>query len=155
MFPTESCQVGHCTDGGECEGDCTTDSDCSATICSSCLDWTCSDPECCRDEDCPDGTCRPDGQCEQGECSEERPCEGANAVCDEDYTNCQYCDLEALECKPGCETDDNCPTTAPTCSNHNCVIVSINGIVNITVSTETCSDCEGSGNPLGYVRRLT
>ena len=155
MFPTESCQVGHCTEGGECEGDCTTDSDCSATICSSCSDWTCSDPECCRDEDCPDGTCRPDGQCEQGECSEERPCEGANAVCDEDYTNCQYCDLEALECKPGCETDDNCPTTAPTCSNHNCVIVSINGIVNITVSTETCSDCEGSGNPLGFVRRLT
>ena len=64
---------------------------------------------------------------------------------------CEYCDLETLQCKPGCETDDNCPLTAPTCSNNNCVIVSINGIVNITVSTETCSDCEGSGNPLGYL----
>ena len=96
-----------------------------------------------------------DEQCvEKGECDAERPCEGSDSVCNEDYTNCQYCDLEALECKPGCETDDNCPSTAPTCSNSNCVIVRPNGIVNITISTETCSDCEGSGNPLGYVRRL-
>ena len=65
---------------------------------------------------------------------------------------CEYCDLETLECQPGCETDNNCPISAPICSNNHCVANGIPGIVNITVSTETCSDCEGSGNPLGYVR---
>ena len=50
-----------------------------------------------------------DEQCvEKGECDAERPCEGSDSVCNVDYTNCQYCDLEALECKPGCETNDNC-----------------------------------------------
>ena len=50
-----------------------------------------------------------DEQCvEKGECDAERPCEGANNVCDANYSNCQYCDADALECKPGCETDANC-----------------------------------------------
>ena len=69
-----------------------------------------------------------------------------------DFGNRINYDLETLECNPGCETDDNCPFNKPTCSGHTCIHVDVNGIVNITVSTESCSLCEGSGNPLGYVR---
>ena len=32
-----------------------------------------------------------------------------------------------------------------------CDTIGVNGVSNITVRTETCSQCAGSGNPLGYV----
>merc|ERR1712019_186826 len=32
-----------------------------------------------------------------------------------------------------------------------CGNVDINGIANITINTQTCSQCAGSGNPLGYL----
>lgn len=147
------CQVGYCSEAGQCEGDCNSDSDCLATaVCSHCEAHFCSQPECCLNEDCLDGTCE-DGQCVEGECSVDKPCEGADIICDleGEVLGCEYCDLETLECNPGCETDDNCPFNKPTCSGHTCIHVDVNGIVNITVSTESCSLCEGSGNPLGYV----
>ena len=113
------------------------------------------DPACCRDEDCPDGTCQA-GQCVQGECSEDRPCSGADLICNLEQDGleevCEYCDLLTLECNPGCETDDNCPLNYPTCAGHTCIHVDVNGIVNITVSTETCSQCQGSGDSIAYVR---
>jgi len=34
---------------------------------------------------------------------------------------------------------------------HLCQSFGVNGITNITVNTKTCSQCEGSGNPLGVV----
>ena len=58
---------------------------------------------------------------EEGECDAERPCEAADAVCElPSYANCEYCDLEAKECKPGCEEDSNCPGDYY-CSDHYCV----------------------------------
>ena len=94
------------------------------------------------------------------------PCE----VCDVPaYTTCEYCDLEEKLCKPGCETDDNC-AAGDVCVSHNCAAGAgsaaachvslvtchvsgpgVNGIVNITISTESCSGCIGSGNPTGFV----
>jgi len=146
----EECEVGYCSDAGQCEGDCSSDGDCSGTICSVCENFLCRDPNCCRDEDCPDGTCQ-DGDCVHGECSEEKPCQGADLLCNLGENGleevCQYCDLETLECKPGCEDDDNCPSYKPTCSAHTCIHVDVNGIVNITVSTESCSLCQGSDDP--------
>ena len=52
-------------------------------------------------------------QCvEKGECDAERPCAGADLICNMEVGGveevCQYCDLETLQCKPGCDTDDNC-----------------------------------------------
>ena len=32
-----------------------------------------------------------------------------------------------------------------------CDTIGVNGVSNITVRTETCSQCAGSSNPLGYV----
>ena len=58
---------------------------------------------------------------EEGECDAERPCEAADAVCElPSYANCEYCDLEAKECKPGCEEDSNCPGDYY-CTDHYCV----------------------------------
>lgn len=146
----EECEVGYCSDAGQCEGDCSSDGDCSGTICSVCENFLCRDPNCCRDEDCPDGTCQ-DGDCVHGECSEEKPCQGADLLCNLGENGleevCEYCDLETLECKPGCEDDDNCPLNKPTCSGNTCIHVDVNGIVNITVSTESCSLCQGSDDP--------
>ena len=86
------------------------------------------------------GYCSTAGECE-GECNTDSDC--SSPACSE----CQ-----AWLCShPECCRDEDCPISAPHCSDNHCVHVDINGIVNITVSTETCSDCEGSGNPLGYV----
>ena len=77
---------------------------------------------------------------EEGECDANHPCENSNAICDlPDYNNCEWCDVDAKECKPGtvllldkylssitclgCETDQNCPDEAATCSMHNCISV--------------------------------
>jgi len=136
--------------------ECCADADCPAVtdrICSVCSMDTCSRPECCVDDDCPDGYVCEDEKCvEEGECDANRPCENANAICDlPDYNNCEWCDVDAKECKPGCETDQNCPDEAATCSMHNCISVGNTGLTNITIITKTCSQCPGSGNPLGTV----
>jgi len=139
--------------------ECCADEDCPAVtdrICSVCGGDTCSRPECCVDSDCLDGYICEDQKCvEEGECDVDRPCENSNAICDIDnnYNNCDYCDLDAKECKPGCETNANCPGEKPTCSNHRCMQVGNTGLTNITIMTKTCSQCPGSGNPLGVVEQ--
>jgi len=86
-----------------------------------------------------------------GECDTERPCELSDGVCDDaPYSTCEWCDLEEKECNPGCETDDNC-AGGMICNSHNCQDRGVNGVVNITISTESCSQCAGSANPFGYV----
>ena len=62
-------------------------------------DHTCTKPECCSDDDCPGGEKCVDGLC-QG-CAANADCDGFNAVCNADYTNCNYCDVDNSECKPG------------------------------------------------------
>ena len=50
-----------------------------------------------------DGYICEDEKCvEEGECDSNRPCENANGICDlPDYNNCEWCDVDAKECKPG------------------------------------------------------
>jgi len=121
-----------------------------ATTTSSCPN------QCCSNEECEDGEiCDESGNCvPEGECDAERPCEGANEICNvPEYDNCQYCDVEAhpTECKPGCESDINCGT-GQHCISHICEdSPGVNGIVNITISTETCSQCAGSADPFGVL----
>jgi len=142
--------------------ECCDDTDCpdvTNQICSMCFDdFTCSRPECCVDEDCNDGFVCENQLCvPEGECDAQRPCEGANEICHvPEHDNCQYCDEEAhpSECKPGCADDANCPNSEDenfVCVEHLCQSIGVNGITNITVNTKTCSQCEGSGNPLGVV----
>jgi len=121
-------------------------------------DFTCSRPECCVDEDCEDGFVCENQLCvPEGECDAQRPCEGANEICHvPEYDNCNYCDedVNPSECKPGCADDANCPHSDDenfVCVNHLCQAIGVNGITNITIKTKTCSQCEGSGNPLGVV----
>jgi len=134
--------------------ECCADDDCEAVtnmICSVCQVDTCSQPECCVDTDCPAGFICEDNTCvPEGECDAKRPCDGVNGICDlPSYANCEWCDLENKECKPGCDSNANCPGESAICSEHTCITGVPNGVVNITVNTETCSQCEGSGNPLG------
>eukprot|EP00092_Neocalanus_flemingeri_P014933 GFUD01016128.1.p1 GENE.GFUD01016128.1~~GFUD01016128.1.p1 ORF type:complete len:296 (-),score=72.25 GFUD01016128.1:158-931(-) len=135
-------------DPGECKPGCRTSDDCTAMTCSQCEDHQCADPECCSDDDCPAGYICEDNACvPEPECDAEKPCGGANNICDlPNYSNCEWCDMN--ECKPGCDNDSNCAEDWY-CSGHECHQKGINGVVNITIATHTCSQCGGSGNPLG------
>jgi len=136
--------------------ECCTSDDCEAVtdmVCSVCNIDTCSQPECCADDDCLAGYICEDEKCvPEGECDAMRPCDGVDGICDlPSYDNCEYCDLDTNECKPGCDHDDNCLGGMVTCSDHKCSQVGNTGLTNITINTETCSQCPGSGNPLGTV----
>merc|ERR1712179_128309 len=39
------------------------------------------------------------------ECIEDNECENSDAICNNDYSNCNYCDEGT--CKPGCSTNAN------------------------------------------------
>jgi len=152
----DDCPTGYCSDAGTCEGECSDDTDCQSLLsmdCSECIQHVCSDPECCFDIDCPAGyICQDNGCIKEGECDAERPCDNANNMCDvPNYTNCAWCDLTSSECKPGCDSDSNCPEDKPLCTGHKCINRAMSGVVSITITTSTCSLCEGSGNPLGNV----
>lgn len=163
-------------DPGECKPGCRTSNDCTAMSCSECVNHqcvdpeccadddceavtnmfcsvcqvdTCSQPECCADDDCPAGYICEDQTCvPEGECDAMRPCDQVNGICNDNYDNCDWCDLNSKECKPGCDSDANC-LGAMICSQHSCTNVGNSGLTNITINTETCSQCPGSGNPLG------
>jgi len=178
--PGSSCST--CENNMCHDPECCVDNDCPGSVCSTCEDNVCHDPECCVDEDCPDVTdlvcsvcsndiltcsrpeCCVDEDCEEefvcenqlcvpeGECDAERPCEGANEVCNDLYDNCEWCDIGAKECKPGCADDANClqkdPNKPVVCKdNHRCQEIGVPGVVNITVRTRTCSGCAGSSDP--------
>ena len=59
-------------------------------------------------------------------------------------------DLFKVFCS-GCDSDSNCPEDKPLCTGHKCISRAMSGVVSITITTSTCSLCEGSGNPLGNV----
>merc|ERR1712110_985856 len=147
----EDCPAGFVCDNGSCEcsTECCSDADCiNGQECQD--DGTCACPtECCVTDDCPDGyICDEHGNCKlEGECDENRPCPLANGTCSAaevggSYTTCEYCDPEDKLCKPGCETDDNCMSGA-ICTHNVCQDRGVNGIVTITVMTESCSGCAG------------
>jgi len=143
------------TDPTHGPGYCESDGDCTGMTCSQCLNNQCFDPECCTDEDCEDGYICEDGKCvPMGGCDDLHPCDGVNGICDLPwpYENCEYCDPKEHECKPGCDSDANCPEESPFCQGHICGGPPSNtGLTNITISTKTCQQCPGTGNPLGVL----
>jgi len=121
------CEDDDCPDGqqcvdGECipNGHCDSDSDCTATDCSSCVDNTCQNPSCCTNDDCPTGYCQPDGTC-AGECDEDSDCNATScSTCNSDYSCvdpecCENGDCEPWQtcedgtCGPECTEDEQCP----------------------------------------------
>jgi len=165
-----------CTADGDCTGtecstcennwckdpECCNNEDCQNTPnlqCSICNgDNTCSQPQCCVDADCtePGYICVGNACVPEGECNANKPCGGQNSLCDITTTphgDCEWCDLVNHECKPGCDSGDNCPSEKPICSkpDHQCNSPGTNGVESITIVTDTCSSCAGSGNPTGLV----
>jgi len=159
--PNDCCSNDDCPNGWTCDAgscscptECCSDDDCHGELTCN-ADGNCQCPnECCSDDDCEgDYICNDDGTCEpKGECGLDRPCDLANGVCDEQpYTTCEWCNFEDNSCNPGCETDDNCGQNM-ICANHICNPgPGVNGIVNITIKTASCTGCAGSSDPQGVV----
>jgi len=146
-----------CGDDHKCsEPECCADDDCQADCAfAECQDdFTCSTPECCDDTDCEAGE-----KCEEGVCTgckADSDCEGHDKVCDNDYTNCQFCDIEegnaAGSCSPGCATDENCNGQCN--GNHKCFQPGDNVLNAITFTTASCSGCQGTLVEQGVVMHL-
>jgi len=141
-----TCEEHVCTKPECCsDSDCT--ADCAFAECQA--DHTCTKPECCSDDDCPGGEKCVEGLC-QG-CAANADCDGFNAVCNADYTNCNYCDVDNSECKPGCGSDANCEGKCT--DDHTCVdcfadedCPGAHEVCDATYSN--CNYCEGNGcNP--------
>jgi len=77
-------------------------------------------------------------------------------VCDvTTYQNCFYCDAQDAQCKPGCVTDDNCPSDFPVCgANHKCGCISnddcelSDGVCDVSnePNYSTCNYCDLFGS---------
>ncbi len=74
---------------------------CNAMSCSSCVDHVCHDPECCVDDDCKslDEPVCYNEECIPG-CRSDEMCPGVDEICDNAYSNCQWCNMT------GSATDD-------------------------------------------------
>merc|ERR1711997_1142293 len=87
-------------------------------------------------------------------CTDDAFCnEGVSNICDIEnspYTTCFYC--EDGECKPGCVTDANCPSSYA-CEDHICKPPQGKVLIqSITVMTRTgCSDCSKEGVTLSLL----
>merc|ERR1711962_861388 len=46
--------------------------------------------ECCSDEECPEGYICENGECKK-HCTNDADCGDVNAICNQNYDNCQYC----------------------------------------------------------------
>ena len=94
---------GVCNSDHQCE--CVTDDDCNAN--EYCDGGQCTEVECNEDPDCTDPDkplCSNDHFCVSG-CRENEDCIGYNNVCDNLYSNCNYCnatiDMTLGTCNPG------------------------------------------------------
>jgi len=77
----------------------------------------------------------PDPQCEvDNDCNEDN-----DIVCDQEYSNCYYCDHG--QCNPGCSDNQNCWEGTTCNGNHFCEAVVLNAITTITARTSSCSEC--------------
>ncbi|MEQ9502317.1 MAG: hypothetical protein RIT81_35935 [Deltaproteobacteria bacterium] len=118
----EDCDEGFLCDDGTCVAgpDCEDDEDCEAGL--VCDEGTCTAPGPCESDDecadgdlCVDGECGPPVPCEdRSDCEDGQMCfDGAcRDACTED-ADCapplSRCDTDAMECRPGCFNDGQCP----------------------------------------------
>jgi len=136
----------YCESDNTCQKGCRTDSDCPME-CDACKNHQCSNPECCKDSDCLDTEiCGSDNTCQPG-CRDDSMCPGYDAVCDLQYTNCNYCDNidnEPGQCHPGCADNSNCPGGAVCNGDHLCVTEGDPLLEEIIITTNTCKGCQGT-----------
>merc|ERR1719348_611684 len=140
------CEIGqHCFDG-VCQGECMindhcpnggSDALCDVPIYNDCqycnTDSHLCEQGCDADSNCPSDypVCNDDHTCG---CSDTSDCAGNGEVCNIDaYGNCAYCDTTNAQCKPGCDTDSNCPADFPVCQDDH------------TCGCSDASDCLGNG----------
>lgn len=88
--------------------------------------------------------CTPAPFCElhyEGGCESNNECNTDNAVvCDDEYSNCFYCDMG--QCEEGCSDDQNCEGEQVCDGEHRCKPPpGVPAITTITVSTSSCAGC--------------
>jgi len=145
---------GCCLSNNMCQGN---DGECIATeqpdytTCSYCdtTENLCK-PGCIDNSNCPEGyQCNGHICVEKAECTDDAYCNaGHSGTCDVEhspYTECFYC--EDGECKPGCTSDSDCPSTHPTCdSDHICNARPGKVLLkSITFVTDSCTGCTTEG----------
>jgi len=90
-------------------------------------------------------------------CSEDMDCEMSQGVCNNEYSNCNFCDYDGV-CKPGCSTDANCQKESPCVAcdgQHLCQYYGCPYVVEIIVKTENCSGCATGNKEEGLQLQLT
>merc|ERR1711936_219922 len=90
--------------------------------------------ECCSDDDCEEGFFCENGECKKP-CTNDADCGDVNAICNENYDNCQYCSADNI-CENGCAADSNCWAGMPSCTPaHSCQEIGYPALIKITVAT--------------------
>jgi len=96
--------------------------------------------ECCSDEECPEGYICENGECKK-HCTNDADCGDVNAICNQNYDNCQYCSADNI-CVNGCAADSNCWADMPSCTPaHSCQEIGYPALLKITVQTYDCTNC--------------
>jgi len=108
--------------------------------------------DCCADSDCPPGHECVDGNCVQS-CTKDSDCDGWDAVCEtHTYSNCNWCNQKL--CRPGCAQDANCPSHEQPCTGIHACGAGFPGLTEITITTDSCTDCRTGNNEGGIILTL-
>merc|ERR1711971_722163 len=141
--PTECCSDDDCEDGTCENGNCvphTTATKPSTASTTAASTTTACQFACCSNDDCEPGFICENGECKKP-CTNDADCEGANAICNPTYDNCQYCSADNI-CENGCAADSNCWADMPSCSAaHSCTEIGYPALIKITVQTYDCTNC--------------
>jgi len=88
------------------------------------------------------------------QCVEDIDCEMSDVICDNTYSNCNYCN-ETLGCLPGCSTDANCQGDMVCDGAHLCQQPGKPIVFDMIVKTKSCSGCASGNVEHGLQVKLT
>merc|ERR1712012_70005 len=88
------------------------------------------------------------------QCVEDTDCEMSDVICDNTYSNCNYCN-ETLGCTPGCATDANCQGDMVCDGAHLCQQPGKPIVFDLIVKTKSCSGCATGNLEHGLQVQLT
>jgi len=145
-----------CSSSNNCV-ECINNNDCTSAALPVCTSMGIC-VECERTEDC--GTA---GVCDESTnmcgCREQEDCPGYNAICDANYSNCNYCNatenVEFGSCNAGCKTDDNCAAPLECYVDNQCKdppsFLSLKQIIFDTLSCEGCQGTNVEDGPILHI----
>jgi len=92
-------------------------------------------------------------------CRKDQNCPGYDAICNQEYSNCNYCNIsnnaDFGSCAPGCVDDINCDGTQVCNGYHMCTDEGSTKILRqIVFKTDVCKGCQGTmieAGPVIYV----